>query len=301
MKKQITCSICNTPHPNQDFAINYPGIVCRECDKRALNEDGKKPLIDSMNDFGDNPLFIDGIRCIRRYRFGGFITMVEAIKNGTKVIDVIWKKLNRKPDGSINEFQEDGGVYIFMYNDYPFYVGTSEKGHLNSRISKHASYFKSNKRTYLNTEYFDNFSPWTDGLASLDELNFFNNVFVPDLSLKLEKNTNEISFSSEKSLVFWKNLEIYFGSISDSNKKIIVTLEKNLQLALQNIYFTKHRKDMFIPKTTSTFFGKVEGGNFMNDFIFELDLTFIADSTLATKVFPMIEKEIPIHIKLNKD
>lgn len=298
MKKQINCCICKTLFPNQDFAKYYQGIVCRDCETRSLNIDGKPPLFNSINDSGENPIFIDGIRCIRRYRFGGFISMVEEVNNGPKLIDVKWNKLKRSTEGKIIDFQEEGGVYIFIYRDYPFYVGTSEKGHLNSRLKKHASYYKSNQRTYLNTEYFDKFSPWTDGLALLEEKEFFDNVFVPKISLEKSKYSSNIFQSLEKSFSFWKGLEIYFGAISASDKKTIVTLEKNLQIALQNIYFTKHKKDLFIPGTISTFFGKVEAGNFMNDYFFEFDLTNISDSPLAKNVFPIIEKEIPYYLKL---
>lgn len=298
MKKQINCSICKNLYPNQDFAKYYQGIVCRDCETRSLNIDGNPPSFNSINDSGENPIFIDSIRCIRRYRFGGFITMVEEVNNGPKLIDVKWNKLSRSPDGNIIGFQEDGGVYIFMYRDYPFYIGTSEKGHLNSRLKKHASYYKTNQRTYLNTDYFNEFSPWTDGLALLDEKEFFENVFVPKISIEKAKSNFKTFQSLEKSFSFWKGLEIYFGAISDSDKKTIVTLEKNLQIALQNIYFDKHKKDLFIPETTSTFFGKVEAGNFMNDYLFEFDLNSISDTSLATNVFPRIEKEIPYYLKL---
>ncbi|MCK5317245.1 MAG: hypothetical protein KAJ55_04990, partial [Anaerolineales bacterium] len=58
-----------------DFAINYPNIICRECEVPAVNSNGDIPQFDSMGDFGDNPVYIDGAKCWRRYKFGGFITM----------------------------------------------------------------------------------------------------------------------------------------------------------------------------------------------------------------------------------
>ncbi len=69
------CSICRTGLDGPDFARNYPNLVCRGCDDRALNKHGRKPCHDATADDGDNPVFIDGIKCWRRYRFGGFIAM----------------------------------------------------------------------------------------------------------------------------------------------------------------------------------------------------------------------------------
>ena len=71
----LTCSICRTPLANPDVARHYPHYVCRDCDRRAVNEAGVPPLLESPAGNGDNPVFIDGHKCWRRYRFGGYITM----------------------------------------------------------------------------------------------------------------------------------------------------------------------------------------------------------------------------------
>lgn len=72
---KLVCSICGEDLPNPDFARNYPNFVCRKCDERAVNEFGESPRHESRIDDGDNPVFIDGQKCWRRYRYGGYVTM----------------------------------------------------------------------------------------------------------------------------------------------------------------------------------------------------------------------------------
>jgi hypothetical protein len=72
---EVSCGICQSPVENPNFARNYPNYVCRTCDRRAVNKHGNPPLHESAHDHGDNPIFIDGIKCWRRYRYGGYVTM----------------------------------------------------------------------------------------------------------------------------------------------------------------------------------------------------------------------------------
>lgn len=78
MKGQlVTCSICGKDLAEPAFARNYPNFVCRECDDRAVNSRGEPPEWYSQHDSGENPVFIDGKKCWRRYRYGGYITMLD--------------------------------------------------------------------------------------------------------------------------------------------------------------------------------------------------------------------------------
>lgn len=101
-KETQACGLCGKPL--RENAGPYPGLVCEGCDQRALNARGQPALhcnstpeaierakeiikahrekgdhIDCVDfgDGGDNPVFIDGKKCWRRYRFGGWVTMID--------------------------------------------------------------------------------------------------------------------------------------------------------------------------------------------------------------------------------
>jgi hypothetical protein len=61
----FTCSICEGS-VNQMTAAQYPNYVCQECDEQALNAKGEPATMDSASDRGDNPVFVEGIKCFRR-------------------------------------------------------------------------------------------------------------------------------------------------------------------------------------------------------------------------------------------
>jgi hypothetical protein len=64
------CALCGARLPHPEYARHYPNLVCRECDGRAVNCAGQRPK-------DENPVFIDGKQCWRRYRFGSHLTMLD--------------------------------------------------------------------------------------------------------------------------------------------------------------------------------------------------------------------------------
>lgn len=79
----IYCPICGKTLAEDfdiELAADYPGLVCKPCDGRSLNVEGQPARSEGTGAYGedgDNPVFIDSQRCWRRYRFGGWLTMID--------------------------------------------------------------------------------------------------------------------------------------------------------------------------------------------------------------------------------
>ena len=67
------CDLCKQPLLYPGF--DYPYLICEACDGRAVNAAGNSPGAEGWNDDGENPVWVGGQKCWRRYRFGGWITM----------------------------------------------------------------------------------------------------------------------------------------------------------------------------------------------------------------------------------
>jgi hypothetical protein len=83
------CPICEKEPPFIDTSP-YPYEICSDCDSRAVNEYGEEPHHATVGDGGDNPVYVDGEKCWRRYRFGGWKTMKDT--HGCDTLDEFYEK-----------------------------------------------------------------------------------------------------------------------------------------------------------------------------------------------------------------
>jgi len=69
------CAICSFP---MCPVLKYPNLICRECEHEAKNVMGEVPQY--RGDFdGDNPIYIDGKKCWKIYKFGGYVTILDKL------------------------------------------------------------------------------------------------------------------------------------------------------------------------------------------------------------------------------
>ncbi len=70
------CAICGMAVTGflARFIAEYPHVVCGECKARAINSYGQRPERSAAYD-SSTPVFIDGLKCWRQWRFSNYVMM----------------------------------------------------------------------------------------------------------------------------------------------------------------------------------------------------------------------------------
>lgn len=168
-------------------------------------------------------------------------------------IEIEWALVKHESESELRKSAIDGGgIYIFLYNDYPFYVGTAEQGQFGSRLNKHKTLFASAERTFLDPNHFVTISNvrWIDQIKMINEDSLLNYVYVPGNP----NNKVDQSFSR----VFWEKLSIYIGKIQNPEESLIKGVELGLQRFLIKHASMNESALPNIPGRKYTFFGKQE-------------------------------------------
>lgn len=66
------CSLCGARRISQREALEHPGLLCPQCDARAVDYRGHPPPI--LDDHESTRVFVDGVPCVRYHLFGGWVT-----------------------------------------------------------------------------------------------------------------------------------------------------------------------------------------------------------------------------------
>lgn len=121
---EIRCAICGTPASEaEQLPVEYSNPVCETCDALAVNDSNEEPwtgypqgerpdtedsVIHLEPDHGENPVFIAGVKCWRRYRFGGWVTRRDAYDCNSLDEFRKYHRLDGHPIHAFNVAQPDG-------------------------------------------------------------------------------------------------------------------------------------------------------------------------------------------------
>jgi len=74
MDEVTRCSTCGREPVGDD----HPNLICPRCDALALNDAARPAEVAPDRASGDDPVYVDGKQCWRRFHQGGWVTMLDA-------------------------------------------------------------------------------------------------------------------------------------------------------------------------------------------------------------------------------